>query len=34
MTGGRYTFELRRAEPDWLIRSVTVHEKWRRAPGA
>ncbi|EGE45864.1 nuclear transport factor 2 family protein [Streptomyces sp. SID4928] len=33
VTGGRYTFELRRAEPGWLIRTVTVHEKWRRAPG-
>ncbi|MFE7340074.1 nuclear transport factor 2 family protein [Streptomyces griseus] len=34
VTGGRYTFELQRAEPGWLIRTVTVHEKWRRAPGA
>ncbi|MFI1226372.1 MULTISPECIES: nuclear transport factor 2 family protein [unclassified Streptomyces] len=34
VTGGRYTFELHRAEPNWLIRTVTVHEKWRRAPGA
>ncbi|MCT6781158.1 nuclear transport factor 2 family protein [Streptomyces sp. CS7] len=32
VTGGRYTFTLRRAEPGWLIRTVTVHEKWRRAP--
>ncbi|WP_103531587.1 nuclear transport factor 2 family protein [Streptomyces sp. SM11] len=34
VTGGRYTFELHRAEPGWLIRAVTVHEKWRRTPGA
>ncbi|WNF25856.1 nuclear transport factor 2 family protein [Streptomyces sp. C11-1] len=32
VTGGRYTFELRRADPGWLIRTVTVNEKWRRAP--
>ncbi|MEI5032536.1 nuclear transport factor 2 family protein [Streptomyces sp. S1A(2023)] len=34
VTGGRYAFELHRAEPGWLIRTVTVQEKWRRAPGA
>ncbi|MFI1188206.1 nuclear transport factor 2 family protein [Streptomyces californicus] len=34
VTGGRYTFELRRTGPDWLIHRLTVHEKWRRAPGA
>ncbi|CAM5663684.1 MULTISPECIES: nuclear transport factor 2 family protein [Streptomyces] len=33
VTGGRYTFALDRAEAGWLIRRVTVHEKWRRAPG-
>ncbi|MFJ6514258.1 nuclear transport factor 2 family protein [Streptomyces sp. NPDC091406] len=33
VTGGRYTFELHRAEAGWLIRTVTVHEKWRRTPG-
>ncbi|AWL89588.1 hypothetical protein AMK14_25955 [Streptomyces sp. TSRI0445] len=33
VTGGRYTFTLHRAEAGWLIRTVTVHEKWRRAPG-
>lgn len=33
VTGGRYTFELHRAEPGWLIRTVSVHEKWRRTPG-
>ncbi|MEU4921265.1 nuclear transport factor 2 family protein [Streptomyces parvus] len=32
VTGGRYTFALDRAEAGWLIRAVTVHEKWRRAP--
>ncbi|MBK3559942.1 nuclear transport factor 2 family protein [Streptomyces sp. MBT56] len=32
VTGGRYTFTLHRAEAGWLIRTVTVHEKWRRAP--
>ncbi|MFJ9623015.1 nuclear transport factor 2 family protein [Streptomyces sp. NPDC101181] len=32
VTGGRYTFEMLRADPGWLIRTVTVHEKWRRAP--
>ncbi|MFE7138404.1 nuclear transport factor 2 family protein [Streptomyces sp. NPDC057644] len=32
VTGGRYTFTLHRTEPGWLIRTVTVHEKWRRAP--
>ncbi|WP_404950580.1 nuclear transport factor 2 family protein [Streptomyces sp. ARC12] len=34
VTGGRYAFELRRADSGWLIRTVTVHEKWRRTPGA
>ncbi|MEU0099758.1 nuclear transport factor 2 family protein [Streptomyces sp. NPDC006267] len=34
VTGGRYAFELHRAEPRWLIRTVTVHEKWRRTPDA
>ncbi|MGW6578019.1 nuclear transport factor 2 family protein [Streptomyces globisporus] len=32
VTGGRYTFALHRDEAGWLIRTVTVHEKWRRAP--
>ncbi|KFK86330.1 hypothetical protein IX27_29685 [Streptomyces sp. JS01] len=32
VTGGRYTFALHRAEAGWLIRTVTVHEKWRRTP--
>ncbi|MFJ9688468.1 nuclear transport factor 2 family protein [Streptomyces bacillaris] len=31
--GGRYVFELDRTEPGWRIRTVTVHEKWRRTPG-
>lgn len=34
VSGGRYTFEVHRAEPGWLIRRVTVQEKWRRMPGA
>ncbi|MGA6175004.1 nuclear transport factor 2 family protein [Streptomyces sp. NPDC012600] len=36
VSGGRYTFELDRgdgAAPGWRIRTVTVHEKWRRTPG-
>lgn len=33
VSGGRYTFELLRTEPGWRIRSVVVHEKWRRMPG-
>lgn len=32
VSGGRYTFELLRTEPGWRIRSVVVHEKWRRVP--
>lgn len=30
LSGGRYTFGLRRTENGWLLRSVVVHEKWRR----
>ncbi|MFF0747053.1 nuclear transport factor 2 family protein [Streptomyces sp. NPDC004111] len=31
VTGGRYTFGLRRAEgSDWQVHRVAVHEKWRR----
>ncbi len=30
LSGGRYTFGLRRTESGWLLRSVVVHEKWRR----
>lgn len=33
VSGGRYAFELLRTEPGWRIRSVVVHEKWRRMPG-
>ncbi|MER6771734.1 MULTISPECIES: nuclear transport factor 2 family protein [Streptomyces] len=33
VSGGRYVFELDRTEPGWRIRTVTVHEKWRRTPG-
>ncbi|MFE8007051.1 nuclear transport factor 2 family protein [Streptomyces sp. NPDC057418] len=32
-SGGRYTFDLLRAEPGWLIRTVEAHEKWRWSPG-
>ncbi|MFJ2439355.1 MULTISPECIES: nuclear transport factor 2 family protein [unclassified Streptomyces] len=31
MSGGRLTFGLVRAEPGWLLRTVTVTEKWRHA---
>ncbi|MET9952741.1 nuclear transport factor 2 family protein [Streptomyces sp. NPDC006339] len=30
VSGGRYTFTLRRADGGWLLRSVVVEEKWRR----
>lgn len=33
VSGGRYSFELLRTESGWRIRSVVVHEKWRRTPG-
>ncbi|MEU0128396.1 nuclear transport factor 2 family protein [Streptomyces sp. NPDC006289] len=32
VSGGRYVFELRRTEPGWRIRTVTMHEKWRYGP--
>jgi hypothetical protein len=31
ISGGHYTFGLLRTDAGWLIRDVTVHEKWRRA---
>ncbi|MFJ4966354.1 nuclear transport factor 2 family protein [Streptomyces sp. NPDC088729] len=34
VSGGRYTFDLRRTEAGWRIRGVVVHEKWRRMPVA
>ncbi|MFI6052838.1 nuclear transport factor 2 family protein [Streptomyces violascens] len=33
-SGGRYTFSLVRTDAGWRLRSVTVHEKWRRMSGA
>lgn len=30
--GGRYAFGLLRTEGGWRLRSVVVHEKWRRMP--
>jgi hypothetical protein len=30
--GGRYAFALVRTYDGWRVRSVTVHEKWRRTP--
>ncbi|MEU5434468.1 nuclear transport factor 2 family protein [Streptomyces sp. NPDC020719] len=34
VSGGRYAFSLRRAEPGWRIDTVTVQEKWRHVSGA
>ncbi|GGT42166.1 hypothetical protein GCM10014713_39790 [Streptomyces purpureus] len=31
--GGRYTFTLLRTDAGWRLRSVAVHEKWRRSGG-
>lgn len=31
VAGGRYAFALARTEGGWLLRSVTVQEKWRHA---
>ncbi|GAA4108513.1 nuclear transport factor 2 family protein [Streptomyces sp. NPDC048491] len=33
-SGGRYAFSLVRTDTGWRLRSVTVHEKWRRVSGA
>ncbi|MEV8529687.1 MULTISPECIES: nuclear transport factor 2 family protein [unclassified Streptomyces] len=33
-SGGRYAFSLVRTDAGWRLRSVTVHEKWRRVSGA
>ncbi|WP_406859563.1 nuclear transport factor 2 family protein [Streptomyces sp. HUAS MG47] len=30
--GGRYAFGLARTDAGWRLRSVVVHEKWRRMP--
>ncbi|MFG3498972.1 nuclear transport factor 2 family protein [Streptomyces sp. NPDC047928] len=34
VSGGRYAFGLSRTDAGWRLRSVVVHEKWRRPPGA
>lgn len=33
VSGGRYTFGLTRTDGGWRLRTVVVHEKWRRATG-
>ncbi|WP_187645397.1 nuclear transport factor 2 family protein [Streptomyces sp. TRM49041] len=33
VSGGRYSFALRRTEDGWRLRSLVVHEKWRRTLG-
>ncbi|MEV3988196.1 nuclear transport factor 2 family protein [Streptomyces sp. NPDC049837] len=33
VSGGRYAFTLSRMDGGWRLRTVVVHEKWRRAPG-
>ncbi|HET6357207.1 nuclear transport factor 2 family protein [Streptomyces sp.] len=32
VSGGRYTFGLLRTDAGWRLRTVVIHEKWRRAP--
>ncbi|WP_406404013.1 nuclear transport factor 2 family protein [Streptomyces sp. NBC_00879] len=34
VSGGRYTFGLLRTDAGWRLRTVVIHEKWRRAPQA
>ncbi|WP_405986733.1 nuclear transport factor 2 family protein [Streptomyces sp. NBC_00872] len=34
MSGGRYSFGLLRGDTGWLVRTVSVHEKWRRVSAA
>lgn len=34
VSGGRYTFGLLRTDAGWRLRTVVIHEKWRRAPDA
>ena len=34
VSGGRYTFGLLRTDAGWRLRTVVIHEKWRRAAGA
>ncbi|QGV82903.1 nuclear transport factor 2 family protein [Streptomyces ficellus] len=33
VSGGRYAFALARTDGGWRLRTVVVHEKWRRATG-
>ncbi|MDN3296528.1 nuclear transport factor 2 family protein [Streptomyces ficellus] len=33
VSGGRYAFALSRADGGWRLRTVVVHEKWRRVTG-
>ncbi|WP_179166446.1 nuclear transport factor 2 family protein [Streptomyces sp. CB03238] len=33
VSGGRYTFAMSRTDGGWRLRTVAVHEKWRRATG-
>lgn len=33
-SGGRYTFGVLRTDGGWRLRSVVIHEKWRRGSGA
>ncbi|AVZ77265.1 hypothetical protein SLUN_05910 [Streptomyces lunaelactis] len=34
VSGGRYTFSLLRTDAGWRLRTVVIHEKWRRGAGA
>ncbi|MER5461826.1 MULTISPECIES: nuclear transport factor 2 family protein [unclassified Streptomyces] len=34
VSGGRYAFSLLRTDAGWRLRTVVIHEKWRRATGA
>ncbi|MET7621389.1 nuclear transport factor 2 family protein [Streptomyces sp. NPDC005408] len=33
VSGGRYSFGLLRTDAGWRLRTVVIHEKWRRASG-
>ncbi|MGA5411889.1 nuclear transport factor 2 family protein [Streptomyces lavendulocolor] len=33
VSGGRYAFALARTDDGWRLRTVVVHERWRRARG-
>ncbi|NUK01802.1 nuclear transport factor 2 family protein [Streptomyces lunaelactis] len=34
VSGGRYTFSLLRTDAGWRLRTVVIHEKWRRGAWA